>query len=200
MPNSALVPTRAFFRELLERARYSVVLDERFEESRTMDKKNITDRLAFLESTLARNLAWVSAADGKVPSIFALDMAMLGSLCALAPKATEWKVPTAMVFAIAILSLLLSILALAFIAFPRLDGPKESLIYFGGIKHYSKETFLSKMRTGITEEILDDLAHQAYRNAEIAADKFSHARWAMIAMFVGAPFWLASVGLLYAAR
>lgn len=156
--------------------------------------------LNFLESSLARNLAWVAAADSKVPSIFAIDMGMLGIWCALAPKMNEWPVFTAVLSAFTVLTLLASILSLALVAFPRLDGPKGSAVFFGGIVQHSEEVFLKKMRGGVSEEIFDDLARQTYRNAEIAKGKFAHVRWAIICMFASVPFWLASIALLYAAR
>ncbi|WDT77182.1 MAG: DUF5706 domain-containing protein [Candidatus Manganitrophus sp.] len=158
------------------------------------------NRLDLLESSLARNLAWVAAADSKVPSIFAIDMAMLGIWCALAPKVHDWPVYTAILSAFAVLALLASILSLVLVVFPRLSGPKGSAVFFGGIVQHSEEAFLKKISGGISEEILDDLARQTYRNAEIAKDKFMHVRWAMICMFTSAPFWLASIALLYAAR
>ena len=94
-----------------------------------------------LESALARNLSWVAAADSKVPSIFAIDIAMLGVWCALAPKVNEWAVFTAVLSALAVLALLASIISLALVAFPRLDGPKGSAVFFGGIAQHLEEAF-----------------------------------------------------------
>lgn len=161
---------------------------------------NLNERLAFLESSLARNLAWVAVADSKLAPIFAIDMAMLGAWCALAPKVDGWDVLTVVFSALALIPLLLSVGALAFVAFPRLDGPKGSAIFFGGIVNHSLEEFLKKMASGVSEETLEDLARQTYRNAEIAKDKFAHVRWAMIFLFLSVPTWLISVALLYAAR
>lgn len=161
---------------------------------------NLQDRLTFLESSLARNLAWVAVADNKVPAIFAIDMAMLGAWCALAPKVDGWTVQTVVFSALALIPLLGSVIALALVAFPRLDGPKGSAIFFGGIVNHPEAVFLKKMAAGISEDILEDLALQTYRNAEIARDKFAHVRWAMICLFSSVPFWLTSVALLYAAR
>ena len=158
------------------------------------------NKLNLLESSLARNLSWVAAADSKVSSIFAIDMAMLGVWCALAPKVNEWAVFTAVLSAFAVLALLASIISLALVAFPRLDGPKGSAVFFGGIAQHSEEAFLKKIKQGISEEILDDLARQTYRNAQIAKEKYSCVRWAMIFMFASVPFWLTSIAVLYAAR
>lgn len=156
--------------------------------------------LNFLESSLARNLSWVAAADNKVPAIFAIDMAMMGVWCALAPKVNGWPIFTAVLSAFTVFFLLASTILLAFVAFPRLDGPRGSVVFFGGIAQYSEEVFLKKMSGGISEEILDDIARQIYRNAEIAKAKYACMRWAMISMFTSVPFWLASIALLYAAR
>jgi len=153
-----------------------------------------------LDRALARNLAWVAAADGKVPSVFAIDIAMLGVLCGLIPKANHWVIWTALSAAIAGLALIASVVSLALVAFPRLYGPKGSAIFFGGIVQHSEEAFLKKVLVGISEELLEDLARQTYRNAEIASEKFAYIRWAMLFMFLSAPFWLVSVAFLYTAR
>lgn len=164
------------------------------------NRPDLESRLNFLDTSLARNLAWVAAADGKVPSVFAIDIAMLGVLCALAPKVSQWTIYTAVLSSFAALALLGSILFLTLVAFPRLKGPKGSVIFFGGIVQHSETSFIKMIVNEPSEEILEDLARQVYRNAEIANDKFTHARWAMIFMFASVPFWLASVALLYAAR
>lgn len=163
-----------------------------------MDKDNV--RIDFLNSSLERNLAWVTSADNKVPAIFAIDMAMLGVLCGLAPKANEWTTWAAVLAALAGIALLVSIVLLARVGFPKLNGPKGSVVYFGGIVHQSEAAFVKKLLGGVSEEIFEDLARQVYRNAEIAMEKFTYIRQATLCMFISVPFWLASVAILYANR
>jgi hypothetical protein len=166
-----------------------------------MDKEtNLEMKAQFLDTLLARNLSWIAAADSKVPSIFAIDIAMLGALGVLALKVNKWTICWAILSSLAAITLLGSVFFLVLVAFPRLKGPKGSLVYFGGIVQYAEDTFIKKVLQGPSEEILEDLARQTYRNAEIASRKFSHVYWAMICMFVSVPFWIVAIAFLYAER
>ena len=165
-----------------------------------MDKTEIDLKLNFLDTSLARNLAWVSAADSKVPAIFGIDMAMLGVLCVLCPNGDSWRVPQAIFGAIAGIGLVTSVFFLGMVTFPRLKGPKGSIVFFGGIIQHSEEAFLKKTLNGPSDEIFEDLAHQIYRNAEIANEKYVNVKRAMLLMFWSSPFWMVAVMLLYTWR
>jgi hypothetical protein len=162
--------------------------------------KDEQTRLDLVDRLLARNLAWVAAADAKVPAVFAIDAAMLGTLVALLPSSGRWQVWTAIVSAFAGSGLLASVVCLALVSFPRLKGPKGSLVYFGGAITMSENDYLEAVCDGPTAEIVTDLARQAYRNAEIAAAKYSHVRTGMLLLFGSMLPWLVSVALLYGNR
>jgi len=166
-----------------------------------MDKKDdMETKLHFLDTLLSRNLLWVAAADGKVPAIFAIDMAMLSFLCVLASKLNQWTIYWAISSSLAAIALLGSILFLALVTFPRLKGPKGSMVFFGGIVQYAEGKFIKKVLAEHSEEILEDFARQIYRNAEIAHEKFAHIRRAMICMFASLPFWFVAIVFLYMGR
>jgi hypothetical protein len=153
-------------------------------------KNGLEIKVNFLEASLKRNLSWVSAADGKIPAIFAIDIAMIGLLCALIPEPNKWTICSASSSIIAISFLLGSIICLALTAFPRLEGPKGSKVYFGGIIQKSEDKFIKEIIVEPSEDILEDFARQIYRNAEIASKKFMFIKWAMICMFASVLFWL----------
>jgi hypothetical protein len=158
-----------------------------------------TNRIDLVEKTLARIMAMVAAADAKVPPILAIDTAMLGVLAALVPSASQWAASHAAIAAVAGLLLLGSVGCLAASMFPRLSGPKSSLIYFAGIVSLERDAYVSALLGATPDKLLEDLARQCHRNAEIANDKFRLIRWAMIFLFVGIVPWLVSVALLYGA-
>ena len=149
------------------------------------------------EKILALQLDWVRAADSKVPPLFAIDIAMLGFLAALIKLIPAWTISAAVVCSIAAIPLFLSLIFLAFAMFPRLDGPKESNVFFGGIAKQSEKRFKENFLSAADSEIQDDLLSQAHRNAEIAAKNYSNIKLAFIFTFSSILPWVFSVYLLY---
>jgi hypothetical protein len=49
------------------------------------------EKIIFLETTLARLLEWIHAADAKIPPILAISTSMLAIVAALLPKASDWN-------------------------------------------------------------------------------------------------------------
>ncbi len=149
------------------------------------------------EKILTLQLDWVRTADSKVPPLFAIDISMLGLLAALVKLLPAWTIPAAVACSIAAIPLLLSLVFLALAMFPRLDGPKESNVFFGGIAKQSEKSFKANFFKASDSDIQDDLLGQAYRNAEIASKKYSNIKLAFILTFCSALPWIAAVYLLY---
>lgn len=154
-------------------------------------------RLDLLDRILGRNLQWVSAADSKVAPILALDTGMLGVIAALFPKPSAWSAAQVAATSIATALLLTSMIAVASAVFPRLEGPKGSKVFFGGVAQTDRDVYVTSILAGITSDLLQDFAKQCHRNAEIAETKFHYIRWAMILLFCSIVPWLIAVGLLY---
>lgn len=162
---------------------------------------DIQIKLEVADKALTRNLGWIRAADAKVPSIFAISTAMLGVLAALLPPVhSQWTVVVAIISFLAAAALIVSIVCLACASFPRLKGPKGSIVYFGGAITRAESDYIKCLSAGVTVELIEDIARQAYRNAEIAAEKFKAVKWAMILLFASIPLWLVSVAMLYSIR
>ena len=136
-----------------------------------------------LERTLDRQLRWIAAADAKIPPVLAVTTAMLGVLSGFAPKPGDWTWLLALFTATALLMLSASVVNLFLAGFPRTEGPKRSLVYFGGISERSESEFIDEVLTVQDETYLRDLASQCYRNAEIAGAKFGHVKSATKLMF-----------------
>lgn len=152
------------------------------------------------EDILARNIAWIASADSKAAAVFGFDAAMLGVLAALTPSAERWTVPTALAAGFSALTLIASLACLGMSTFPRLTGPKGSIIFFGTACALRPKEFSDRVKKGITDELVDDVAEQAYRNAEIATGKFQCLKYAQILLFVSVIPWLLAVYLLYLHR
>jgi len=150
-----------------------------------------------LHKTLDRMLYWIAAADNKVPPILAIDTTMLGILAAIAPKPRDWG-PETVALAVVVLLLLSSSLFFLFCAsFPRTDGPKGSLVFFGGITDRKESVFISDISSVSILDYCNDLATQCYRNAEIAGLKYRYVRLAMTTLLLAIVPWMLAVYLLY---
>ena len=151
----------------------------------------------FIDSILTRNIAWFSAADSKIAPILAIDTAMLGVLFALLAKNPISFSSSLIVPFISAVLLVLSILNLVVCTFPQLSGPKNSIIYFGGITEYTTEDYKSKINNISDLELMEEITEQCHRNAEIANSKFQRIRWAMIFLYISFLFWLPAMAILY---
>ena len=158
----------------------------------------MSPKLDVAERALARNLSWIGAADSKIPAVFAVDTAMLGVMAAVVPSEMSRAGTVVVAIALAAAALLLvSVVMLAVAAFPRLAGPKGSVVYFGGVVALPEQEYVERITNGPTAALLKDVAQQAYRNAEIASHKYRAVTWAMRLLFAGMLPWLAAIALVY---
>lgn len=156
------------------------------------------DRLVTLEKTFERLLEWIAGIDRRIGFVFAVDVAMLGALATLSPSSFEgWTSGQSAWAAIAVLCLSGSLVSLVTAVFPRLDGPKQSLLFFGGIVGCEVERFKICMKELSFEQYFEDLSTQCYRNAEIAEKKYRWLQRAMLGTCAAVPAWLIGLFLLY---
>lgn len=149
------------------------------------------------DNMLARNLSWIASADSKIPPVLAIDTTMLGVLAALYSKTTSLTTMAVVVLIITVGILLASIVCLAVSSFPRLDGPKGSIVFFGEATIIEDHDYIKRITAGPTPELIEDIARQAYRNAEIAKAKYKAVRRATRLLFASIPFWLLALIVLY---
>jgi hypothetical protein len=154
--------------------------------------------IAVLEKSLNRQLDWVKSADTKAAFSFAMNTAMLGVLAAMAPKhAASWTTLQAVFASFAAFFGFISLASLSVAAYPRTQGPKQSLIFSAGIAQRSTDQFKQAMVVLDEDAYITDLAEQCHRNAEIAITKFSWVQRAVFCMYVAVVPWAVALWLLY---
>ncbi|HEX8211617.1 MAG TPA: Pycsar system effector family protein [Longimicrobium sp.] len=155
--------------------------------------------LDVLEKTLERMLLWIAAADNKVAPVMAIDTAMLGVVAAIAPKPGNWTLGAGLTTAVTVALIFASLIILFFAAFPQTSGPKGSLVFFGGITQRDLDVFVTEITDLPIGNYRKDLAHQCYRNAEIAGRKYRYVKFAMATLFAAIIPWMLAVYLMYGA-
>ena len=150
-----------------------------------------------LERDLERLLAWSRTAESRLSLVLPLATTMLGALAVLAPSAKKWPTVAAICTAVAALLLILSIGFATAASFPRTDGPKGSVLYFGGIADKDEGQYGEAVRTQSSEEYVSDLVAQCHRNAVIAKAKYVWVQRSMGALVASALPWALGLFLLY---
>ena len=168
--------------------------------SESTKQMKLDRRCDILEKKLARNIAWIAAADSRVAPLFAINTAMLGVIAALVPKPSMWEKLPLVTAVLSALCLGGSLVCIFLTTMPRTAGPKGSLVFFGGIVQRDVQQYLQAMQELKEEDYLTDLAAQVHRNAEIASTKFKWVGYAMRCTLIGAVPWLITVFLLYQTR
>jgi hypothetical protein len=158
------------------------------------------DKIDYFEKNLARQLAWIQAADTRLSLVLPLSTAMLGTLAVLAPAADNWPIGAAIFASFAVILLSLSIVFCACAAFPRTHGPKGSMIFFGGIAQREAEQYQHAAKSLSDEDYVDNLARQCRANAQIAAAKYTWVKRGLASLFLATLPWALSVYFLYAAE
>ena len=161
-------------------------------------KPNVTDdkqRIEFAKWHFERTLHWITTADSKVGVTMALVTAMLGGLAAAfaasdAAERTAWGYLAALSAAG---TLVMSVFCAGMATIPRTQGPLQSLIFFARIQEYPIEEYVSNMEQLTEKQLLNDLARQIHRNAQIACDKHSWVRKSLLWAFWGAVPWAIAI-------
>ncbi len=142
------------------------------------------------EASLVRLLEWIRAVDTKVSVVMSVCTAMLGVLAALAPPIdSEWLLVSCM-FVLGGACPFCGLVLCCRATFPILAGPQRSLIYFGGIAERTFAQYTDDLRTFARRQYFQDLSMQCHRNAEIAKQKYSFVRRALLWMYCGVVPWL----------
>lgn len=158
----------------------------------------MTDPTTYYFDLLKLQLDWVRTADGKVAPLFAIDLALLGSLASTFGAASDGMTSFALVTSgISAGFLVLSSACLALTGIPRLEAPHASNVFFGGISKLDSRSFIEQMRSQNENALADDLLLQIHRNAQIAAKKYGWISKAYWLAYVGAVFWFPALYLLW---
>jgi len=157
-------------------------------------------RIDYLEKELVRLLGWIQVADSRIALVLPLTTAMLGALSVLTPDVDKWTVLPVISSSFALFFLILGLAFCALASFPRVDGPKGSNIFFGGIVDRELDQYKKAVSDFSQENYCDDLINQCHINSQIANTKFTWVRRAMGSMFLSFFPWAISIYLLYSVR
>ncbi|MEA0735676.1 DUF5706 domain-containing protein [Xanthomonas campestris pv. campestris] len=150
-----------------------------------------------LQYILDKQLGWISAADSRLSLVLPLSTAMLGALAVYATKPGAWTLLAGIQAAFAIFFLSMSIIFCACASFPRTDGTKGSLIFFGGIVTKDIAQFRVAMKAAQKSDLQDDLIEQCHINAEIASTKFTWVKRGMASVLISMLPWAFAVYQFY---
>lgn len=156
-----------------------------------------SEKYEVLDGILSKNIGWVNTADTKAGFVFLISTAMLGILAAFLPAWDAFTISSAIWTIISATLLAGSILFLALVNFPELEGPPNSLIFFGTAAKMKRDEFTAKALQGLTSELLMDMAGQCHRTAEIAQYKFRKLQLAFLFLFLAFVPWIITLIVLF---
>lgn len=151
---------------------------------------SLQEQLQVAENTLEHLLEWTSRVDNKSLIVLGIVTCMLGVLASFAPPPHLW---TLVIGIIAISSAAVLVVCLLFIclgSYPRIKGPRKSLIFFESIAQKSFEEYQEDFLKQSVEERLKDLLEQCHRNSEIIDRKFRNLIRAYRMLFIGVLLWV----------
>jgi hypothetical protein len=143
---------------------------------------------------LERQLYWSAQAEVKIGATVTIDIGMLAGLFA-AHVATKTHTRATLIFsALSITAVIIALIMAAICLVPRIKpAPHRSGLFFGEIAAMGPADFVTWTKAKSMDEILDDWLFQVHRNAQITTAKHMWVRKAMLASFIGAPFWLMAI-------
>lgn len=150
-----------------------------------------------LQYILDKQLGWIAAADSRLSLVLPLSTAMLGALAVYATTPSAWTLMAGIPAAFAIFFLSMSIVFCACASFPRTDGTKGSLVFFGGIVSRDAAQFQAAIKAAQKGDLQDDLIDQCHINAQIASTKFTWIKRGMASMLAAMLPWAFAVYQFY---
>lgn len=154
------------------------------------------DKVDYLEKEHQRLLNWIQAADSRIAIILPLGLAMLGTLAAVAKETHSWDNLQLLAAGASFILLSASLTFLAVAAFPRTDGAKSSIVFFGGINSLGLKGYQAELRSSTEDSYIRDLTRECFANARIASIKFKFVRLSLIMLFSAALPWMLAIFLL----
>jgi len=147
------------------------------------------DRRAVLLAQLDRTSGFIPRAEAKVTALLPVAIAMMGVVAVKVPMddPVSWRAFNA---GVATVCLAICLYRIYRTVFPQLRAPRASLIFFGEISKRDEQSYMDAVKQLTDDQLVDDVASQVWRNAEIVTAKFRHAKAAYHALAAALPFWL----------
>lgn len=156
------------------------------------------DRIDAAKWIFERTLGWIAAADVKVGAAIAIDTALLGGLAA-AFAGSDYCLRTIWVYLLVCAGtggMIVALVCAGVALFPRMDGPKTSMIFFGKVIEMDEATYVERFMKLSTHDLLIDLTAQIHRNSQIACDKHRWVKWSLRWSFWSAGLIVVAIALL----
>lgn len=132
------------------------------------------------EKQLDRLLSFFPRIDSKASALLAITFAQVGvaTLNLEADDFSKWWITIpALFFGLAVAWVMLNLYRCAY---PHLEGGQGSLIYFQEIAKLRESEYVDRFSAMPTSDLMNDLAGQIWRNAEVLSCKYSYLKRATI--------------------
>lgn len=150
-------------------------------------------KIAQAEANLQRKLEWIGRHDNKVIIMTGIVIAMLGVLSSSCALVICWSPFEYILFSIAFVLLLSSLVLMYYSQYPKITSPNSSLIFFKTIAELDYQDFKNQTDSRKRGEYFDDLLFQIHINSQILSKKFYNLKLAMILLGMSVIPWLAAV-------
>lgn len=161
----------------------------------TSEPLSVDDQLDLAEKNLESLLEWIGRHDNKSSIILGIGTGMLGVIATFAPDKTFWDSLMITFAVFSIFPLLLSLLCVYLGNYPRLEGPSDSLFYFGSICKKCLIQYQQEFFKRTKEECLKDVLEQCHRNSEILNKKFKYLKWGYRLLLISVIPWIITIYL-----
>jgi hypothetical protein len=142
------------------------------------------DRTEHLERNLERQIGFVRASESRISFIAPVSGLLLTGLGALTPNPKELTIAMTIVLAINILLLVAIFISCFQALFPRLDGAKPSLVFFGTIASLKVEQFGAEMGSISEDDLKEQIIYSTWANAKIASQKYFWMKLALSSLYL----------------
>lgn len=143
---------------------------------------------------LDRLQAFFGRVEGKASFLFAINLALLGSVAVATPFKDPFS-PAGVCGLIAGLLLVFSMVNLYAAFYPHLANPRPSVLYFADISRMTAADYMARVRSDTPAGRADDALCQLWRNAQILDKKFKRSLSGFILTGAAIPFWLWLIAL-----
>lgn len=146
-----------------------------------------------LKYLLDLQLRWIERSETKVNFFVPMSVAMSAVLVALLAErdvtSIAYSVSISVYFVLTALCLFSALNSVV----PRLNGPPQSLVFFGGICRYNAHDYREKIKSLELGSFREDLIDQIYINAQVANIKHRAVKFSLFVFAWSIPLWLFSV-------
>lgn len=145
------------------------------------------------ELNLQRKLEWISRYEARVVFVAGVEIAMLGVLASASGKMSQWSCGAYILFGIAVILLVASLVCIYLAQTPKVSSPNKSLLFFGTISKLEFREFTRQFKGASDRDYLDDLLYQIYINSSVLCRKFKYLKYSFFCLGASIIPWVLSI-------